>query len=72
LPAGVGYAALETKAIMVRPITPQTGLVRAEGIVVAEGRQVITAEVKVRDTRDRILAHGTSTLMVLRPQKGEG
>jgi uncharacterized protein (TIGR00369 family) len=71
LPAGVGYATLETKANMVRPITPQTGLVRAEGIVVAEGRQVITAEVKVRDTRNRILAHGTSTLMVLRPQKGD-
>lgn len=70
LPPGVGYATLETKANMTRPISPETGLVRAEGLVVAEGRQVITAEVKVRDARDRILAHGTSTLMILRPSKG--
>jgi uncharacterized protein (TIGR00369 family) len=70
LPAGVGYATLETKANMTRPINPDTGAVRAEGLVVAEGRQVITAEVKVRDMRDRILAHGTSTLLILRPSKG--
>src|SRR5215471_8750090 len=58
LPAGVGYATVETKGNLSRPITPELPRVRCEGRVVARGRQVISAEAKV-------LAHGTSTLLVL-------
>ena len=66
LPAGVGYTTVETKANFVRAITPQTGLVRAEGRVVSAGRTIITAEGKITDAKGRLLAHGTSTLIVLR------
>ncbi|MFZ4121801.1 MAG: PaaI family thioesterase [Caulobacterales bacterium] len=69
LPAGVGYTTLETKVNFTRAITPNTGKVFAEGHVVAQGRQVITAEAKVTDANGRLLAHGTSTLLVLRPEK---
>ena len=65
LPAGAGYATIETKANFSRPITPDAGRVRAEGRVVARGRQVISCEARVFDGEGRILAHGTSTLMVL-------
>lgn len=68
LPAGVGYTTVETKVNFVRAITPDTGPVRAEGIVVARGRTIITAEGKLTDSRGRLLAHGTSTLMVLRQE----
>ena len=71
LPAGVGYATVETKANFSRPITETTGRVRAEGRVVARGRQIISAEAKVLDSRGRIIAHGTSTLMVL-PNRAAG
>ena len=71
LPAGVGYTTIETKGNFVRAIMPDSGPVRAEGRVVAQGRTIITAEGKITDARGRILAHGTSTLMVLRPQQGE-
>lgn len=64
LPAGVGYATIETKANLSRPIKHDTGRVRAEGRVVTRGRQIITAEARVLDAASRILAHGTSSLMV--------
>ena len=65
LPAGAGFATIETKANMSRPITSDTGRVRAEGRVVAQGRQIISAEAKVWSQDGKVLAHGTSTLMVL-------
>ena len=65
LPPDVGYATVETKANFTRPILADTGRVRAEGRVVSQGRQVLTAEAKVTDARGRVLAHGTSTLLVL-------
>ena len=68
LPAGVGYTTVETKVNFVRAITPATGPVRAEGRVVARGRTIITAEGALTDSRGKLLAHGTSTLMVLRPE----
>lgn len=69
LPAGVGYTTVETKVNFVRAISPATGQVRAEGVVVARGRTIITTEGKITDARGRLLAHGTSTLMVLREQR---
>jgi uncharacterized protein (TIGR00369 family) len=65
LPAGVGYASIETKANFSRPIKAETGLVRAEGRVVSKGRTIISAEGKIMDREGRVLAHGTSTVMVL-------
>lgn len=64
LPAGVGYASLETKGNFTRPIKHDTGRVRAEGRVIVRGRQIMTSEARILDDRGRILAHGTSTLMV--------
>ena len=65
LPAGVGYTTIETKGNFSRPIAKDTGLVRAEGRVVAQGRQIISAEGRVLGPDGRVLAHGTSTLLVL-------
>jgi uncharacterized protein (TIGR00369 family) len=48
-----------------RPITTGTGRVRAEATIVARGRRILSAEARVTDARGRVLAHGTSTLMVL-------
>ena len=65
LPAGVGVTTIETKGNFSRPITKDTGYVRAEGRVVARGRRIISAEARVLDSAARILAHGTATIMVL-------
>jgi uncharacterized protein (TIGR00369 family) len=72
LPAGVGYATVETKANFTRPIKHDTGRVRAEGRVVSRGRQIMSAEARILDSAGRILSHGTSTLMVFGNGNGEG
>jgi uncharacterized protein (TIGR00369 family) len=64
LPAGSRYATVETKANFSRPITVSTGRVRAEAWVVARGRQIISAEARVTNAEGKVLAHGTSTLIV--------
>jgi uncharacterized protein (TIGR00369 family) len=65
LPAGHGFATIETKANFPRPIAKDTGRVRAEGRVIARGRQIVSAEARVLSQDGKVLAHGTSTLMVL-------
>jgi uncharacterized protein (TIGR00369 family) len=69
LPAGVGYGTLETKANFVRPIAASTGTLRAEGRVLAQGRTILTAEAKLTDAKGKLYAHGTSTCMIIRPEK---
>jgi len=71
LPAGVGYATVETKANFTRPIKHDTGRVRAEGRVVGRGRQIMSAEARIVDAAGRILSHGTSTLMVFNGAAGK-
>jgi len=43
LDCGIGSTTLEFKISFLRPITPQTGLIRAEGSVISRGRRVGTA-----------------------------
>src|SRR5215475_5132873 len=50
-PKGTTSTTLEFKISFVRPITPQTGLIRAEGKVVNCGRRVGIAEGKVTDSQ---------------------
>lgn len=65
LPAGTGYTTVETKVNFSRAIRADTGCVRCEGRVVSKGRQIISAEGVVRGADGKVLAHGTSTLLVL-------
>jgi uncharacterized protein (TIGR00369 family) len=65
LPAGVGYTTVETKGNFARPISARTGRVRAEGRVVAQGRQIVSAEARILGPDGKILAHGTTTVLVL-------
>jgi len=68
LPAGVGYTTLETKVNFVRAITVSSGRVRVEGVTLARGRTIITTEAKAIDSAGKMLAHGTSTLLVMQKQ----
>ena len=64
LEKGIGQTTLEFKISLVRPITPETGLIRAEGIVMTRGRRVGTAEGRITDGGGRLLAHGTTTCLI--------
>ncbi len=65
LPPGALFTTIETKANFSRPILPDTGRVRAEGTVVSKGRQIISTEARILGGDGKVLAHGTSTLMIL-------
>jgi uncharacterized protein (TIGR00369 family) len=47
-----------------RPITPETGRITAEGRVLNCGRRVGTAEGRLTDGKGRLLAHGTTTCLI--------
>lgn len=61
---GFGSTTLEFKISFLRPVTPDTGLVRAEGSVLAVGRRVGTAEGRLTDVKGRLLVHATTTCLI--------
>jgi uncharacterized protein (TIGR00369 family) len=64
LAKGVGQTTLEFKISLLRPITTETGMIKAEGIVLSRGRRVGTVEGRVTDGNGRLLAHGTATCLI--------
>jgi uncharacterized protein (TIGR00369 family) len=65
LEPGVGYTTIEVKTNFVRAITVETGLIRCEGTVIHKGSRVATAEGKLTDPAGKLLAHGTTTCLIL-------
>ncbi|HEU4455396.1 MAG TPA: PaaI family thioesterase [Longimicrobium sp.] len=68
LPAGVGYTTLELKINYLRPMTRDTGPVRAEATIINAGRTTALVEARLVDSAGKLLAHATSTCMILRPE----
>jgi uncharacterized protein (TIGR00369 family) len=64
LDKGVAQTTLEFKISLVRPITPATGVIRAEGLVLNRGRRIGTAEGRITDPNGGLLAHGTTTCLI--------
>jgi len=69
LEKGVGQTTLEFKISLVRSITPDTGPIKAEGIVLSRGRRIGTAEGRLTDLEGRLLAHGTTTCLIFQPSE---
>lgn len=67
LPAGRSYTTLELKINLVRALTDEVPLVRAEGRVVHSGRQVATAEGRLVGHDGRLYAHASTTCLVFEP-----
>ena len=62
---GFGSTTLEFKISFVRPILPDAGQIRAEGIVIAAGRRIRhRPEGRLTDKTGRLLAHGTTTCLI--------
>ncbi|MEV7236258.1 PaaI family thioesterase [Streptomyces sp. NPDC051020] len=64
LPPGTGYTSLDLNVKFLRPITVDTGKVRAVGAVLNHGRRTALAQAELFDCRDRLLAHATSSCMI--------
>lgn len=61
---GVDYGTIELKVNYVRKLTEETGRVTCTAKIVHHGRRISTAEAKVIDGKDRLIAHGSGTFMV--------
>lgn len=66
LPAGVGYSTLELKLNYIRTVRLDAEELTAHGTVIHVGRQTATAEGKVFDSRGKLVAHGTTTCIIVR------
>jgi uncharacterized protein (TIGR00369 family) len=64
LEKAVSQTTLEFKISLLRPIMPETGPIKAEGLVLNCGRRIGTAEGRVTDAKGRLLAHGTTTCLI--------
>lgn len=64
LPAGKGYTTLEIKVNMIRALTKDVPLVRAEANTVHVGRQTATAEGRIVGPDGKLYAHATTTCLV--------
>jgi uncharacterized protein (TIGR00369 family) len=65
LPARSSYTTAQLNLHYVRAMRPGMGEVTASGTVVHAGRRQVTAEGRLVDRDGRLLAHGTTTCLVL-------
>jgi uncharacterized protein (TIGR00369 family) len=64
LAKGEAWTTLELKLNLVRPITKDTGTVRAEGRIIHRGRTVATSGGTVKDKAGKLYAHASTTCMI--------
>ena len=64
LTATQAYTTVEIKVAYLKPITRDTGRLRAEGTVVSIGRKVAFTEGKLVDSSGKVYATATSTLVI--------
>ncbi|MSO42202.1 MAG: PaaI family thioesterase [Solirubrobacterales bacterium] len=65
LPAGVAYSTATIEVKLVRPITAGSGRLRCEADVVHRGRMQATVEARAFSEDGKLVAHGTSTCLIL-------
>ena len=65
LPAGVAQTTVEFKLNFVRPMSSRSGAVRGEGRVIHCGRSIAMAEGRLLTSDGKLIAHGTTTCMIL-------
>jgi len=68
LPQGVGYVTLEIKINFTKPMLSESGEMRAEGRAIHVGSKTATADGRIMDANGVIYAHGTTTLLLTRPE----
>lgn len=65
LAVGELYTTLDLSVKFLRPVTVDSGRLRAVGTVIQRGRRTALAEGKLYDAANRLVAHATSSCMIL-------
>ena len=67
LEAGERYTSLDLTVKFLRPVSVESGRLRAVGRVVQRGRRTALAEAQLFDASDQLVAHATSSCMIFPP-----
>jgi uncharacterized protein (TIGR00369 family) len=59
------FTTVDIKINYLRPITRDTGEVRAEGQLLHGGRRIALCEGRLLDAGGKLLAHGTGSLLIM-------
>jgi uncharacterized protein (TIGR00369 family) len=62
---GVGYTTADLHVHFVRAVTPETGRITGTGVVSHVGRRMATATGEIVDGDGRLVAHGSTTCLIL-------
>lgn len=64
LAPGEGYTSLDLTVKFLRPVTVDSGRLRAVGKVIQRGRRTALAEAQITDRHGKLVAHATSSCMI--------
>ncbi|HMD95686.1 MAG TPA: PaaI family thioesterase [Trebonia sp.] len=65
LPAGVRYTSIDLNVSYTRPVTKDSGSLRAIGTVVKPGRRIAFASAEILDAAGKVVATATSSCLVI-------
>ena len=65
LDASQSFTTVDIRINYLRPLTRETGEVRAEGRVLQSGRRLAYAEAKLTDGAGKLVCHGTGSCLIL-------
>lgn len=65
LPPGVGYTTVSITTTFLRPVTAESGPLRAEGTLIRAGRRTALAEARLQDADGALHGHATANCMIL-------
>ena len=65
LDADQAFTTVDIRINYLRPLTVETGEVRAEGRVLQGGRRLAYCEAKLTDAAGKLIAHGTGSCLIL-------
>jgi len=67
LPAGLTYTSIDLNVSYTRPVTKDSGTLRAIGTIVKPGRRVAFSKAEILDGRGKVVATATSSCLIMRP-----
>jgi uncharacterized protein (TIGR00369 family) len=70
LPAGLAYTSIDLNVSYTRPVTMDSGTLRATGTVVKPGRRVAFSKAEILDGRGKVVATATSSCLIMQPAAG--
>ena len=65
LPAGLTYTSIDLNVSYTRPVTKDSGTLRAIGTIVKPGRRVAFSKAEILDSRDKAVATATSSCLIM-------